>query len=492
MISSQVPPRLLFHPSFAARDIAGRCGGGIATARPQHPQASDTGEISSPNVTSAWTTIAQQLHRDHEPELEPPSPALSDDQTDVFLTPLSSPLGINYPIDEPSPVENDLLDELRRPHPADVFVHEFAQEEQPPSYIAATGLPTYDHVSLDRPLSPPSAFSPTSIPLNDPVLTYHLRQQTRTTQILVPFGPSPHVSYRINTRLGPKLFSKKKADITVTKCSNKNRRPSITTASTVSATQDARAHRPSPPSRSLSLSRTRTRRWSSAALTSTSDSNNDPNLSSDEEEDVCLTNFSNDGKLPWYPRATMTVFHRPQDPSGILRMKRPLQIQMSATNFRDWRVYIPSADSTYFWFLFQRPTCLELHPEELNGPPIARFSPSSVGSRATNGAEVGVLEVYQILDLVDGPNVEAVVASCCVAIQNLKRMGRHLWEYANGMPDVPGHAERGVRTPGTASAVASRSLSVDEGEEASESREAGVLEAQETREESEDVGRRND
>jgi hypothetical protein len=234
-------------------------------------------------------------------------------------------------------------------------------------------LPAYTHNELPTYIErPPSPLNTT------PVMTYHLRQQSRTNQILVPFGPSqPSLSFRIVTRAGMKLFSKKKSDICVI----------------------------------------RTTRSRTNSIASNSSSGSD----SDTAVEVAWINFENDGKLPWMPRARSTITDKNNHKKDL---------PMSARNFRDWTISID--DTNYIWFVLERPTCLELHKSDLSSHnPVARFTHTRLGSRASGGAEVGTLDIFKWFELPDGPDLTTVVGTCALVMEHFRRMGKHLWAYGS-------------------------------------------------------------
>jgi hypothetical protein len=146
-------------------------------------------------------------------------------------------------------------------------------------------------------------------------------------------------------------------------------------------------------------------------------------------------NFVSDSKLPYMPKANVTV--KPRDAgcessTTVAQPSKSLQsIHMTAPNFRDWRIHLPNLTQPYQWHLLSRPTTLELHPPSLlsiaHTKPVACFLPSRVGSRASAGAEVGVVEIFQTDHLPGELNVETIIASCTIVLANLRSMGRHIW-----------------------------------------------------------------
>jgi hypothetical protein len=128
-------------------------------------------------------------------------------------------------------------------------------------------------------------------------------------------------------------------------------------------------------------------------------------------KDVATMNFDRNGELPWMPRAT--VVH-----NGASKKEYPLQ----ARNFSDWKVNI---DGGWFtWRLADKPTSLVL-VEQSSESIVARFAYSKVGTDATRGAEVGQLDIFGGSKSEDQAMIELVLATCVVAIQHWKSMGRH-------------------------------------------------------------------
>ena len=136
-----------------------------------------------------------------------------------------------------------------------------------------------------------------------PIWTYHLRQVNRKLQILVPFGPTCDTSYKIFFRTTLNLLSKE-SDITLNCVS--------------------------------------------------------PKLS--EEITVATTDFSNDGPLPWCPRATFRC--------NIMNTELAKTYYMEARNFSDWKVSI--GEVSFFWRLEDRPFTL-VFSEGSSRVAIARF-----------------------------------------------------------------------------------------------------------------------
>jgi len=133
------------------------------------------------------------------------------------------------------------------------------------------------------------------------------------------------------------------------------------------------------------------------------------------ERDVASISFDNHGPLPWRPRAQFSY----ADPEGSVNT-----VRMESLNFSDWAFTM--AGMTLGWYLERKPTCLILE-EMSEGTVVARFTYSTSGTMATNGAEVGKLELYRSRVLSEG-DVEKVLASVMVPITHFKRMGR---QYCN-------------------------------------------------------------
>jgi len=188
-----------------------------------------------------------------------------------------------------------------------------------------------------------------------PIWTYHLRQVNRKLQILVPFGPTCDTSYKIFFRTTLNLLSKE-SDITLNCVS--------------------------------------------------------PKLS--EEITVATTDFSNDGPLPWCPRATFRC--------NIMNTELAETYYMEARNFSDWKVSI--GEVSFFWRLEDRPFTL-VFSEGSSRVAIARFTYSECGTAAANGAEVGQLAIYRHNLSKDNNGLELIICSCSVAITHFRRMGRH-------------------------------------------------------------------
>ncbi|OCL01995.1 hypothetical protein AOQ84DRAFT_252506, partial [Glonium stellatum] len=137
-----------------------------------------------------------------------------------------------------------------------------------------------------------------------------------------------------------------------------------------------------------------------------------PNLP--KESSVATMDFDNDGPLPWCPRAVLRCKSANEEPAKTYYME--------ARNFSDWAVSI--GEASFFWRLEDRPYTL-VFSEGTSRIVIARFAYSECGTTATNGAEVGQLVIYRQGFLNDNNDLALIICSCCIAITQFKRMGRH-------------------------------------------------------------------
>lgn len=133
----------------------------------------------------------------------------------------------------------------------------------------------------------------------------------------------------------------------------------------------------------------------------------------DAGDEIATINFDRSNKLPWMPRAC--VSHTPQ---GRERKTYP----MAAPNFNDWKFIIES--KIFSWNLASRPASLVLLDRSAENI-AARFVYSKYGTNATKGAEVGQLDVYSGYGSEEDNSMEWMVATCQIAIQHWKNMGRH-------------------------------------------------------------------
>lgn len=133
-----------------------------------------------------------------------------------------------------------------------------------------------------------------------------------------------------------------------------------------------------------------------------------------QQRHMASISFDNDGPLPWCPRAKFS-YAEPEMPVVTVRME--------SKNFSDWTFAM--AGVALVWKFERKPICLTLE-EESEHAVIARFTYSKAGTLATNGAEVGKLELYRSGARWEG-DVEKILASVMVPITHFKRMGRQYW-----------------------------------------------------------------
>jgi hypothetical protein len=131
------------------------------------------------------------------------------------------------------------------------------------------------------------------------------------------------------------------------------------------------------------------------------------------EKDVATMNFDRNGEIPWMPRAL--VWHG----DGTSSKKR---YRMHARDFESWTITMGSESFT--WRLTERTISL-IFVEHSSDSIVARFSYSKFGTDATRGAEVGRLDIYGGSRSEEQDTIELVIASCKVAVEHLKSMGRH-------------------------------------------------------------------
>ncbi|KAF2762852.1 hypothetical protein EJ05DRAFT_481729 [Pseudovirgaria hyperparasitica] len=290
--------------------------------------------------------------------------------------------------------------------------------DHPPTYTASDNLlPSY------APADP-------SIPLQ----TYTLVQVSRSLQILLPTTPSTsQPAYRLITRSSPKLFSKR-ADITLVR--------------------------------------------STAATYSTK-------IVPECDVEVAHANYNDAPILPWMPRGTITTRYAPTDIGlgDAERVSRTYTLPMQSRNFKDWTIAfaLPSSHNSddgnpgqhagpamYVWRLtpLPSPTFTLMHLNADVNAPIATFTHTVLGTRATSGAEVGHLHIHIVHVLPAGPDVEMVMASLALVMGHFRRIGRQHYGVARGF-DHFGADTREVRgvgpRTGQSTAVPTRSLSVADG-----------------------------
>jgi hypothetical protein len=137
----------------------------------------------------------------------------------------------------------------------------------------------------------------------------------------------------------------------------------------------------------------------------------DAAVAGSRSKDVATMNFDRNGELPWMPRATVVHY-------GTSSKNYPIE----ARNFSDWNVKMD--EETYTWRLADHPTSLVL-VEQSSDSIVARFAYSRDGTDATRGAEVGQMDFFGGNKSEDQNWVELVLATCVVAMQHWKSMGRH-------------------------------------------------------------------
>jgi hypothetical protein len=129
------------------------------------------------------------------------------------------------------------------------------------------------------------------------------------------------------------------------------------------------------------------------------------------EREIASVSFDRDGPLPWRPRAR------------IVHPDSAAAVGLESKNFSDWE--FTTAGVVFVWKIESKPTSLALR-EASKGSVVARFTYSKNGTLATNGAEVGKLELYRNEILCEG-DVTKVMASVMVPITHFKGMGRQYW-----------------------------------------------------------------
>lgn len=147
----------------------------------------------------------------------------------------------------------------------------------------------------------------------------------------------------------------------------------------------------------------------------------------DAGDEVATINFDRSNKLPWMPRAC--VSHTPQ----VHQIKT---YSMAAPNFNDWKFNVESKN--FSWNLASRPASLVLLDRTADDI-VARFVYSRYGTDANKGAEVGQLDIYSGYESEQDSTVEWMVATCQIAIQHLKNMGRH---YKNNVSSMSASGRR--------------------------------------------------
>ncbi|KAF2203343.1 hypothetical protein GQ43DRAFT_273263 [Delitschia confertaspora ATCC 74209] len=187
-----------------------------------------------------------------------------------------------------------------------------------------------------------------------PLVTYHLRSIHDKLQILVPFGPTPTAKYQILSRPAFRLFSKK-PDIEIQK-------------------------------------------------TGPGEHNTD---------DIASIRFSDDGPLPWRPRAQFCCMGPQQNTATYF---------MESRNHRDWTLSV--GGTSFVWRLERGPISLEFGEKD-SSIVIARFTYSEYGTLAANGAEVGELTIYPDALSMDRDGVEKIICGLLIPLTYFKRIKRH-------------------------------------------------------------------
>jgi len=147
----------------------------------------------------------------------------------------------------------------------------------------------------------------------------------------------------------------------------------------------------------------------------------------DTGDEVATINFDRTNKLPWMPRAC--VSHTPQ----VQEIKT---YPMAAPNFNDWKFNVES--KVFSWNLASRPASLVLLDRTAKDI-AARFVYSRYGTDANKGAEVGQLDIYSGYGSEQDSTVEWMIATCQIAIQHWKNMGRH---YKNKVTSMGANGRR--------------------------------------------------
>jgi hypothetical protein len=142
---------------------------------------------------------------------------------------------------------------------------------------------------------------------------------------------------------------------------------------------------------------------------------------------IATLNFDRSNKLPWMPRACIS--HTPQ----VQEIKT---YPMEAPNFNDWKFKIES--KVFSWNLASRPASLVLLDRTAEDI-AARFVYSKYGTDASKGAEVGQLDIYSGYRSEEDSTVEWMVATCQIAIQHWKNMGRR---YKNSVRSMSSSGRR--------------------------------------------------
>ncbi|KAK3060840.1 hypothetical protein LTS18_007573 [Coniosporium uncinatum] len=133
------------------------------------------------------------------------------------------------------------------------------------------------------------------------------------------------------------------------------------------------------------------------------------------ESSVASMNSIKNGPLPWRPRAVVhaTGYENIQD------VTHP----MEAPNFADWSVYVHGLK--FFWTISDIPHVSLTLIEADSASICARFTYSEFGTQATKGNGVGTFVMYGGHYCTEKATVELAIASCAIAINHWKDMGRN-------------------------------------------------------------------
>ena len=169
------------------------------------------------------------------------------------------------------------------------------------------------------------------------------------------------------------------------------------------------------------------------------------NSEDDRGDEVATINFDRSNKLPWMPRAC--VSHTPQ-------VQETKTYPMAAPNLKDWKFNIES--KVFSWNLASRPASLVLLDRTAEDI-AARFVYSKYGTDASKGAEVGQLDIYSGYGSEEDSTVEWMIATCQIAIQHWKNMGRRFKNNVRSM-SANGWRESAVTVASVSSTLNRRRL----------------------------------
>ena len=279
---------------------------------------------------------------------------------------MAEPPAYNHPEgEEPPPFDRvdsvHSIDPLRRPSTLDSLLEE-------------AELDSAQHTDLG--LHPPEdlpGYDAQSLPLYEdarletPVVTYTLTQVGRSVQSLRPSHQlcARWPWYNINFRSSLSMFSKK-ADMAMLRLTGTGRRDSAV-------------------------------------------------AEEQKGEETATMSFDKTSTLPWMPRAWVAL--SPSSTSSDATVYK-----LSAPNFNDWKVSFDNKSLT--WGLSSNPWSMVLFDRTVDI--VARFIYSCNGTLAQKGEELGRLEIYSGHRAeTDERTVEFILATCLVAVQHYKNMGRH-------------------------------------------------------------------